>query len=323
MFFATDESGMRIPAYLADSSKEYRCSVCKNKVRLRAGEINTPHFAHIANQCEDSWHYDMSQWHLDMQSRFREENREVVLSRNGEKHRADVCKDGVVVEFQHSPISAEEFCARNDFYTSLGFRVAWVFDVSEAYRAKQFEPKNPDDYYLLRWKYPLRVLQYGPVPQNKNPSVSICLYFDVLDPTTPEQLILKRVNWCPLEDGTPTFKWIAVDDDRDIELGPDMDMGQFFRNTWENMRRYLATVKPCVRKYSREKGHRRDEYICPITNSFLLDSKCQRCTHCASVEYYTSKTSRSGVAATIYCSHPYKYHSNEEEYMVTEIWKTH
>lgn len=323
MFFAIDEAGKRIPAEQAEPTKEYACPICGSKVRLRAGEINARHFAHIANLCTDSWHYDMSEWHMGMQAYFREENREVVLSRNGEKHRADVCKDNVIVEFQHSPISAEEFCARNEFYTSLGYRVAWVFDVSEAYEAKQFVPRDEDDYHLLRWKYPLRVLQYGPVPQHRNPSVSICLFLGE-DNYQGRYLYLKRINWCSMtEENMPDFKWIVVDDDRNIELGPDMDMGIFFRNTKENLRRFLSGVKPYAIKYSREKGHRREEYICPLSNRFLTETDCQRCTHCASIEYYTSKTSKSGLAATIYCSHPYRYRSNEELFMVAPIWRTH
>ena len=117
MEFAVDCTGKRIHASEAIKEKEYFCPLCDNKVILRQGEINIEHFAHI-KKCDDNWHYDMSEWHLEWQKQFPKNNREVVMEHNGEKHRADVLACGYVIEFQHSSITAEEFNERNRFYLS-------------------------------------------------------------------------------------------------------------------------------------------------------------------------------------------------------------
>jgi competence CoiA-like predicted nuclease len=64
--------------------------------------------------------YDMTEWHKNWQKAFPIECNEVYLENNGEVHRADVLieKRKVVIEFQHSPMSGEEFEKRNAFYKS-------------------------------------------------------------------------------------------------------------------------------------------------------------------------------------------------------------
>ena len=109
MFVARDTEGTLIWADEANKQTDYFCPVCSGKLILRAGEVNAHHFAHEAGACPDHWHYDMSDWHKTMQEQFPIECREVVMKHNGEIHRADVFKDGVVVEFQHSPITPQEF----------------------------------------------------------------------------------------------------------------------------------------------------------------------------------------------------------------------
>jgi len=61
----------------------------------------------------------MSDWHKAWQSIFPLKNQEVPLPFDKPCHRADVLAYGYVIEFQHSPISVEEFDERNLFYTSL------------------------------------------------------------------------------------------------------------------------------------------------------------------------------------------------------------
>ncbi len=148
---------------LLKSSKHYFCPCCGKNVRIRNGKVNVPHFAHISlDDCDDFTH-DMSQWHRDWQNRFPEENREVIIKLRIDeksyyadgvkygfleetdileesegkskkmifKHRADVCINNTVIEFQHSPISRPEFNKRNWFYTKAGYKVIWVFDLIE------------------------------------------------------------------------------------------------------------------------------------------------------------------------------------------------
>lgn len=178
MFVARDTEGTLIWADEANKQTDYFCPVCSGKLILRAGEVNAHHFAHEAGACPDHWHYDMSDWHKTMQEQFPIECREVVMKHNGEIHRADVFKDGVVVEFQHSPITPQEFRERNTFYNTLGYKVAWVFDVSDKGIVPTIGKDGLPDYFHLYWERPLSVLRFGPVPQQDsvNAWVSICFY---------------------------------------------------------------------------------------------------------------------------------------------------
>lgn len=137
--FAVDVSGKRVCAENAERGLEYVCPLCGEPVILRRGEIKIPHFAHKSGRelC-DGWHYDTSEWHYSKQCLFPAECREVVVESNGIKHRADILLDGIVIEFQHSPISAGEFENRNNFYTSCGYNVVWVFDMTPPEKRGQF-----------------------------------------------------------------------------------------------------------------------------------------------------------------------------------------
>ena len=69
----------------------------------------------------------MSEWHYQWQNQFPLINQENVFTLNGRTHRADVFINKTVIEFQHSPISKNEFEDRNRFYNGLGFYVIWIF----------------------------------------------------------------------------------------------------------------------------------------------------------------------------------------------------
>ena len=132
MFTAIDELGNKVSIMNAEYGKTYYCPICHEKLTVKKkGKGKAPHFAHKPDSDCTDWG-DMSEWHLSWQEKFPEECREVVLEKNGERHRADVCiKDmNLVIEFQHSPISNEEFSKRNCFYISCGYQLVWVFDVT-------------------------------------------------------------------------------------------------------------------------------------------------------------------------------------------------
>ena len=109
MQIALDIVGRRVFAHKAVKGENFYCPLCGRGLNVCQGSIKTAYFAHKANDlCEDSWKYDMSEWHRSMQSRFPEEQREVVVRHHGKKHRADVLYGNQIIEFQHSPISMEE-----------------------------------------------------------------------------------------------------------------------------------------------------------------------------------------------------------------------
>lgn len=120
---------------------EYFCPICKGLVIPKAQKsLNVAaHFAHKNRKQCDTFSHDMSEWHKKWQSIFPVRNQEVALPFENPCHRADVLAYGYVIEFQHSPISIEEFDERNSFYTSLGKKVIWIFDVNEKYENDKFE----------------------------------------------------------------------------------------------------------------------------------------------------------------------------------------
>lgn len=130
MFVANDQEGKRITIEDAVPGGTYFCPVCGGALIVKAKESEAvkEHFAHKSRRQCDSWNYDMSEWHRTWQRFFPEECREVVVQNGEEKHRADVLINNTVIEFQHSPISAEEIAERNSFYRACGYKVVWVFD---------------------------------------------------------------------------------------------------------------------------------------------------------------------------------------------------
>ena len=207
MEFALDRDGKRVHAQDADKREEYTCPVCGAKVIPRQGEVNSWHYAHLT-PCEDDWEYDMSEWHRSWQEQFPKGNREIVLECDGEKHRADVLAYGYVLEFQHSPISAEEFNRRNAFYTKAGKKVIWIFDLIgeiNAYR-QQFRPpklkcydewnRNNDNGGLWEWRYPKKCFKDYIPHEQKN----IILFFQIADTDFSNEVdyyYIERVIWAP------------------------------------------------------------------------------------------------------------------------------
>jgi hypothetical protein len=219
MQWAIDENGCRVYASKnTDRNKKWYCPICRGEVRLRAGSINVPHFAHI-DSCTDDWNYEpMSEWHIAWQNLFPKGNREVVVTHpeTGEKHRADVGVYGTVIEFQHSPISESEFWRRNNFYTSVGYKVVWIFDMIDLSDGLLNEDERLcciDDWDKpwgsggkFRWKNPWRFLG-GFLPQDEK---EIDIFFSLAplgeNPKDREASYLERVTWVN-PDFSPLWGW--------------------------------------------------------------------------------------------------------------------
>lgn len=195
MLFALDNEGNKIYIDSTKMSEEYFCPCCGSKMIIKMGDIRVHHFAHPIDQiCKDTWHYDMTEWHYDWQNKFPKNNQEVVKEFNGEKHRADVLIEEakVVFEFQHSPLSPKEFEERNNFYTRLGYKVIWVFDVE-----KQYENECIDNYRsdLWSWKRPKKTFDYFDC---KNKNIQVYLQLNNYE-------YLVKVTWCTVDNGMSRF----------------------------------------------------------------------------------------------------------------------
>ena len=162
MFIAIDDkTGQFVDAAIVEKSNStYHCPLCNMKVILKKGKVKCSHFAHEKGEdCDSDFKTpDMSEWHRTRQSLFPESCQEVVIKDNqtGEKHRADVMLyNKYIIEFQHSKIGAEEFERRNMFYDRCGYKVIWVFDLSEvSHRLEPWYYKNGTKY---KWKYPWHI----------------------------------------------------------------------------------------------------------------------------------------------------------------------
>lgn len=163
MFFANNKDGNRISAEVAIVGESYYCPTCNTDLIFKRGDVRLSHFAHKTT-CSDKWHYEMSEWHQRMQGYFLPQYREVVVEYNGEKHRADVLipdrhgGKALVIEFQHSNMSREEFFERNVFYKSAGYNIIWVFDINNPVTEKFLS--NTDDYiFNFKWNCPYACLK--------------------------------------------------------------------------------------------------------------------------------------------------------------------
>ncbi len=202
MFKAIDREGNEVLAWNASKSGTYRCPICDNDLILRMGDVRVHHFAHAKSAdergsgCTDRWNYDKTPWHITWQKRFPEKCCEKMISIGEKKHFADVCINDLIIEFQHSPISLEEFRERNTFYKNAGYRVIWVFDVIEDWSEEKIEEDHNESnkYY---WSSAGKVFREMNV---KNEDAVI--YFQFSDYEDEETCVLERVTG-----GYRRFSW--------------------------------------------------------------------------------------------------------------------
>ena len=161
MLFASDYNDNRVHVDETHSNQEYYCPYCGAPLITKKGDVRQHHFAHKQNHvCSDTWAhsgpsgYDISPWHNEWQSLFPKENQEVKLVLGDTKHRADVLIDRTVVEFQHSVMPVVAFDNRNNFYFNLGYKVVWLFDLSDLYENGQLTYRSDADCLVFDWKNP-------------------------------------------------------------------------------------------------------------------------------------------------------------------------
>lgn len=160
MFKALTQDGIMIHIDDAATGHIYRCPICKQSVFQRRPSSRRHHFVHYGekeeegdfNPCKDSWHYDKTEWHYEWQERFGKDNLEVLVEENGVKHFADVLVNNVVIEFQHSNITPEEFHERNEFYKNKKYKIVWIFDLIEEFNNEKIvEDQYQDNKY--HWSF--------------------------------------------------------------------------------------------------------------------------------------------------------------------------
>ncbi|MCQ2361958.1 MAG: hypothetical protein MJ048_02860 [Acidaminococcaceae bacterium] len=147
------------------------CPLCGEEVIAKCGNIRVHHWAHKNRQDCETFTKDTSEWHKSWQEKFPEEWREEPITNTviKKRHRADICTpQGIVVEFQHSPIDVEEQEERESFYllqtnSPHTNGMVWVVDATcyqqvqkhfeEEIRYILTKPINGEDRYLKNYYF--------------------------------------------------------------------------------------------------------------------------------------------------------------------------
>jgi len=118
MQIAINSEGNRITP--SASSQRAFCPLCNGNVIGKCGEIYNWHWQHVKDRDCDPWQEHETAWHREWKAQFPIDWQERILQRDGIKHRADILTpQGVVIEFQNSPISGNEIREREAFYGEM------------------------------------------------------------------------------------------------------------------------------------------------------------------------------------------------------------
>lgn len=148
-----------------DRKEEYKCPCCGGKVVGVYGEHKYGFFKHIGCQCNEKWVHDYNNnesWHFFLQKLITNYinkaagetiayKEKVFKVGDDYSHRTDIFIDypvgefkGTVIEIQTSNMSEHTWKERNDFYTKLGYRVLWIYDLYESNVQISNIPKHND-----------------------------------------------------------------------------------------------------------------------------------------------------------------------------------
>lgn len=121
-----------------------KCPGCGATVIAKCGSIKQWHWAHESVEDCDTWTEPETPWHANWKAAFDPACVEVSMG----AHRADIkTASGLVVELQHSTISAEDVREREQFYG----RMIWIIDVEPF--AKNILIKNRETHVTFHWRW--------------------------------------------------------------------------------------------------------------------------------------------------------------------------
>ncbi len=295
MQFALGENGKRVEIHDAVKKNKYFCPCCNEKLILKQGRVKMWHYCHKADSvCTVD--NDMCEWHLRMQGYFSPEYREVVVDK---KHRADVLKDGIVIEFQHSPISLDDFEDRNNYYIGKGYSVCWVFDTTDWFdKGKLDEVGIPEGVYRLK-RAPSVLQEYN----FSNPNLSICFCDSYKDEDTGEiSDTVFRVNG-----EYDRWRYISFNEGScSLRLSDSLDLRMLFfsEDDWIN---YLLDKRGYTVRAVQCEGHNL-KLPRPCTGHTGM---CQFCKFCELLEH-------QGYSVIAYCSGSSGYSDRLDEEIIKE-----
>jgi len=119
----------------------------------KCGSLITWHWAHAPDAACDPWRTGETRWHLALKERFLNSGAgvEVPITRNGERHIADVVTpDGTIIELAHSYPPGNQIAVREAFYG----RMAWVYDADRFTERVDIYRKSGE--LRFRWRQPVK-----------------------------------------------------------------------------------------------------------------------------------------------------------------------
>ena len=126
------------------------CPCCERSVFSKCGEVNVWHWAHHKDESCDSWYEPETEWHKNWKLAFGKENCEIVISKAGKRHIADIqTKGNVIIELQNSPIQKPIIRQRETFY---GERMIWIINgisFKENFNIYKSHLDEEEEYYRL------------------------------------------------------------------------------------------------------------------------------------------------------------------------------
>ena len=159
MFIAkTKKNSYLIKATQANHLQEYYCPACNERVHLKKGTINVPHFAHmVGSLCSASSEGETIihlQGKLALFELFSKQYDEVKLEPwlSKIKQRPDLMlrkgNQWFVIEFQCAPISIQNVQKRTKGYEQLKFKVVWI--LGEPYQKKRLQAGTFAKFAVIR-----------------------------------------------------------------------------------------------------------------------------------------------------------------------------
>ena len=276
MEYAVNDSGKRIHALDANKNDQYHCPICGKDVLPRQGELNRWHYAH-SSACSDTWNYDMSEWHQNWQRRFPEECREVVVTYNGEQHRADILIENHVIEFQHSPITPNEVMRRNNFYRNAGYQVIWVFDETTAFNMGNIVQNDRDDT-RFDWKYANKSISCI-CPQEETDIAVVLQLTESAENESDEEAWLVKVDWAIKETSNfVSYRVFFGNTDFSPDFFTTIGRQHIMLNRRGRFQAFLRENGPYSLKCGRFKGNPRPWYICEQTKDWHNEA-CKYCRY--------------------------------------------
>lgn len=145
MLYAILDTGEKI---LAEPNRKGYCSICKQPVIAKCGNVNIWHFAHVSNNECDLWAEGETEWHAGWKMRIDDKYTEVTIG----KHRADIkLNNGLVIELQNSPLSTSEIIEREIYYDDM----IWLINCISIANHFRFRNKENEKgkYITYKWKW--------------------------------------------------------------------------------------------------------------------------------------------------------------------------